>query len=137
MAEMLHLSLNIPVYNDEEAAKLLEAYYSGLLAELVRVGVLYGQFGKIGGTFVDSAKGVLDSGDSVATPELSQSNVATAGDVSAKVASPVNPPSQPKKKERIVLKADAPKTDNANASNTSNPTKANQGLGGRRRMGRV
>lgn len=43
MSYEMEVSLRVVVNNDDEAMRLMEAVYSGLAADVLRMGVLYGQ----------------------------------------------------------------------------------------------
>ncbi len=43
MADFIEAMVRVPVNSQEEAEKILDAVYSGLAGELLRMGVIYGQ----------------------------------------------------------------------------------------------
>ncbi len=47
MSSFVEVTIQVPVRSDEEAAKIIEAVYSGMAADVLRMGVLYG-FNSVG-----------------------------------------------------------------------------------------
>ena len=112
----LEVTLNIPVNSSEEADKIMQAVFSGLAADLVRIGVLHGMIPVMGG------------GEANATTHLS-SNSARQEDKQREASMKIQ------RHEFDV--SDAQAATSAPSKKTHTPVKRPSGLANRRRVGRV